>query len=50
MKNYIDCMNEISDDELFDGLLGFGMFAEKLPPIFTSEHFLDYCIKNQVKY
>ena len=46
MKNYIDCMNEISDDELFDGLLGFGMFAEKLPPIFTSEHFLDYCKNN----
>lgn len=38
-------MNEISRDELFEGLLGYGLFAEKLPPIFTSKSFYDYCKK-----
>lgn len=38
-KNYFDYMDEISSDELFDGLLGYGLFAEKIPPIFTSEAF-----------
>ena len=42
-KNYIDCMNEIDAEELFKGLLAHGMFAEKLPPIFTSASFYDYC-------
>lgn len=32
-------MDEISSDELFDGLLGYGLFSEKIPPIFTSEAF-----------
>jgi hypothetical protein len=35
-KNYFDYMDEISSDELFDGLLGYGLFAEKIPPIFTA--------------
>lgn len=42
MKTYIDCINEISADELYDGLLGHGLFVEKLPPIFTSEGFCTY--------
>ena len=43
MKSYIEHMNDISSEELYDGLLGYGMFAEKLPPVFTSESFLKYC-------
>lgn len=39
-------MNEITDDELYDGLLGYGLFSEKLPPAFTSVPFLDYCKTN----
>lgn len=42
-KSYIDCISELSSDEAFDGLLGFGLFAESLPPLFTAEYFLDYC-------
>jgi hypothetical protein len=45
-KSYFDYMNEITKDELFEGLLGYGMFAEKIPPIFTSEPLYDYCIAN----
>ena len=44
-KSYIECLREISADELYDGLLGYGMFAEKIPPIFTSKAFLKYCQK-----
>lgn len=36
-------MREISSEELLKGLLGYGLFAEKLPPIFTSRTFYDYC-------
>lgn len=46
MKSYFDFMNEITDDELYDGLLGYGMFADKLPPVFSSVSFLQYCKKN----
>ncbi|MCC5893575.1 RNA-directed DNA polymerase [Exiguobacterium sp.] len=43
MKRYSDFFDEIDDTELFDGLLGYGMFNEKLPPMFTSIPFLDFC-------
>ncbi|MDR3092004.1 MAG: RNA-directed DNA polymerase [Clostridiales bacterium] len=46
-KTYNDLMREISRDELYRGLLAFGMFSEKLPPIFTSEGFFDYCQTKQ---
>ena len=35
-------MNEISADELYEGLLAYGLFSEKLPPIFTSKPFFDF--------
>ena len=46
MKKYIDYMNEISNDELYKALLGYGLFADKLPPVFSSEAFYNYCINN----
>lgn len=42
-KKYWEFMDEISADELYKGLLGYGMFANRLPPIFTSEEFYNYC-------
>lgn len=42
-KSYYEFMNEITADELYEGLLAHGMFAEKLPPILTSEPFFQYC-------
>ena len=44
-KKYHEFMKEITSDELFEGLLGHGMFNEKLPPFLTSESFFNYCIK-----
>ena len=42
MKSYIDYMNELNSSDLIDGLLGHGLFAEKMPPAFTSEEFCAY--------
>lgn len=42
-KSYYELLNEISSDDLFDGLLGYGLFAEKIPPFLTAENFLDFC-------
>ena len=42
-KKYIEFIDEISQDELYEGLLGYGFWPDKLPPIFTSIQFLDYC-------
>ena len=35
-------MEEISSQELYKGLLAFGMFTEKLPPVFTTEPYYQY--------
>lgn len=45
-KLYSDYLDEISDDELYEGLLGHGLFTDKLPPLFTSETFYQFCISN----
>lgn len=42
-KSYYELLNEISGDELFDGLLGYGLFADKIPPFLTAEKFLNFC-------
>lgn len=42
-KSYYELLSEISSSELFDGLLGYGLFAEKIPPFLSAENFLDFC-------
>ena len=42
-KKYTDFMDEISSDELYEGLLAYGFFAERLPPVFTAVPFFNYC-------
>ena len=44
MKTYSDFMDEILPEELYKGLLGFGLFSAKLPPVFSSESFYNYCV------
>lgn len=46
IKSYYECLDEISADDLFDGFLGYGLFAEKIPSFLTSETFLEFCKKN----
>ena len=42
-KTYIENLTEINKDELFEGLLGYGLFSDKIPPFLTSENFLEFC-------
>lgn len=42
MRKYIDYKNEISDTDLYDGLVGYGLFAEKIPNFLTSVAFLAF--------
>jgi hypothetical protein len=47
-KSYIDFINEITAETLYYGLLGHGLFPEKLPSLFTSAPFFDYCRSNSI--
>jgi len=47
-ESYSDLMKEITPEQLYYGLLAHGLFNEKLPPIFSSVIFFDYC-QNQTK-
>lgn len=40
---YYEFINEISKDELIEGLIGYGFFAEKIPPMFTSIPLYEFC-------
>lgn len=44
-STYAREMNAIDATALYKGLLCHGMFAEKLPPIFSSESFYEYSLK-----
>lgn len=39
MRSYFSYIDEINKKELLEGLLGYGMFSDKLPPIFSSAKF-----------
>ena len=41
-KKYTEFMDDISADELYEGLLAYGFFVEKIPPVFTSVPFFNY--------
>lgn len=49
-KRYSDFLNEITSDEIYKGLLAYGMFTEKIPPIFSAESFFDYCASSSVSF
>ncbi len=45
-KSYCELLNEITANDLYEGLLAYGFFADKIPPLFTSIPFFEYCQKN----
>jgi hypothetical protein len=45
MKTYIEYLSEISEDEVLKGLLAYGLFADKIPPVLSSESFYNYFVK-----
>ncbi|GAA8450911.1 hypothetical protein KKKH17_03160 [Helicobacter pylori] len=48
-KTYFECLDEISQNKLFKGLLGYGMFVERIPNFLTSKPFYRYCKNNENK-
>lgn len=50
MKSYREYVDEISPEELLEGLLGYGLFAEKLPPVFSSVLFYEYCKQRNTNF
>lgn len=50
MKPYKDYINEITSEELLEGLLGYGLFTEKLPPVFSSTLFYEYCKQKGINF
>ncbi|MCB4776837.1 MAG: RNA-directed DNA polymerase [Sulfurovum sp.] len=49
-KNYSDNLNEIDKDELFEGLLGYGLFEEKIPNFLSSESFFAFCKRQESSF
>ena len=45
-NKYADLTNEIDADDLLEGLLGYGLFADKIPDFLTSKPFFDWYITN----
>ena len=50
IKRYTDYLDDISESELYEGLLAYGLFAEKLPPVFTAEDFYNYALEMNHKF
>lgn len=50
MRSYFDFMDEFNKDDILHGLLAYGMFSEKLPPIFDGYKFYEYCEKNSPSF
>lgn len=46
MKSYYDFMNEFDQDDILEGLINYGLFSDKLPPIFDGQSFYEYCKNN----
>lgn len=45
-NKYAELTKEIDSDDILEGLLGFGLFTEKLPDFLTSKPFLDWYLAN----
>ena len=46
IKSCIECLNGISKDELYEGLVGYGLFAERIPNFLSSEGFFNFAKNN----
>lgn len=43
MKSYSKYFEDITESELLEGLLAYGLFPEKIPDFLTGEYFYNYC-------
>ena len=44
-RSYGSYLDELTPDDVYNGLVGFGMLSNKIPPALSSEAFLAYCQK-----
>ena len=49
-KTYYECLDEITDDDLFEGLLGYGLFADKIPNFLSSKDFFEFCKNKNLQF
>ena len=49
-KSYSYYMDEITSTDIYERFLAYGLFTEKLPPVFTSEPFFLYCQKKKFTF
>lgn len=49
-KKYSDYTDEISADDLYEGLLSCGLFADKLPPVFYGEEFYKCVMQGKLQF
>ncbi|MFZ3576182.1 RNA-directed DNA polymerase [Tenacibaculum finnmarkense] len=47
MKSYYEHIADFTDTEILEGLLGYGLFPNKIPPFLTSKPFYDYVINSK---
>lgn len=40
VKSYADCIEELDAGAVYEGLLCFGLFGDKIPPVLSSKSFL----------
>ncbi|PSM51442.1 RNA-directed DNA polymerase [Campylobacter blaseri] len=50
IKSYYECLSEISDNELFEGLLANGLFADKIPNFLSSEIFFNFVNNKDINF
>ena len=43
MKSYSKYFEDITESELLEGLLAYGLFSDKIPDFLTGEYFYNYC-------
>lgn len=46
-KKYADFMDELSPSKLYEWLLVYGLFTDRLPPVFDAVPFYNYCEKEK---
>jgi len=48
LNPYAKSIYAITPSRLLEGMVSYGLFCEKLPPVFSSSSFYNHCMKNQI--
>ena len=50
IKTYYENLNGLNSEQLYEGLLGYGLFSEKIPKFLTSKSFYDFCLSQEPEF